>query len=164
MQPQQIQPDRLECGDGVLEPLLHEVALGTEIGDDAILPRRDCRIGRPGMAHVRQRLLQLLEPGPHALRVLLEPVHDLRQIAELPARLFGKRFVELFGRHAERELGGTMGQRRRECLRPGEHARDAEQPPADAPRPQPPPEFGVDVAPALQHDERSDTRCDSPRH
>ena len=47
---------------------------------------------------------------PLTAEMLLEPVHDIRQIAQLAPRLLGERFVELFGRHAERELGGTMGE------------------------------------------------------
>src|SRR6266576_6235613 len=51
-----------------------------------------------------------------------------------------------------------MGERRGQHLRSGEHASDAKQPTAYAAGPQPPPEFRVDIAPALQHHERADAR------
>ena len=113
MQSQQIQADRFECRDRVFEPLLDEITLGGEIGDDPVVPRRDRRIGAHALVGVRQRLLQLLEPRPHFLRILLESMDHIRQIAELVARLFGQRLVQLLGGHAERELRGPMGERRR---------------------------------------------------
>ena len=60
------------------EPLLDELTLGSEIGDDPVVPRRNRRIGTDALVRVRQRLLQLLEPRPHFLRILLESMYHVR--------------------------------------------------------------------------------------
>jgi len=65
MQSQQIQADRFECRHRVFEPLLYEITLDGEIGDDtACGAPRNRRIGTDALVGVRQRLLQLLEPRP----------------------------------------------------------------------------------------------------
>src|SRR5207244_11332699 len=83
MQSQQSQAYRFEGRDRFFEPLLYEITLGGEIGDDTLVPRRDCRIVCPAVAHVGQRLLQLLESRPHFLRILLESMDHGRQISQL---------------------------------------------------------------------------------
>src|SRR5438093_357737 len=82
-----ILPDRLQRCHRILQPLLHEITLGAEIGDDAVVPRGDRRIGTSSrVADIRERLLQLLEPAAHLLRVLLEAMDDVGQVAQLLAR------------------------------------------------------------------------------
>ena len=42
------------------------------------------------LTDIGERLLQLVEPRAHALRVLLEPTHDVRELAQLAAGLPGQ--------------------------------------------------------------------------
>ena len=130
MQPQQVEADCLERPHGVVEALLHEVALHLEVGDDPPAPRLDRSIPlSPSLfpfSCVGQDLLQLLEPAPHFLRVLFQPVHHGRQVAELLARVLRQRREQLLRRHPERELRGSMRHRRGQRLGGGERARQAE--------------------------------------
>ena len=160
MQPQQIQANRLECRDGIRQPLLHRAPLRGEIGDDPIVPLSDRGIG--GIAFdVGERVLQLVEPAAHALGVTLEAVHDIGQIAQLTSRFAGEAFVELLGCHADGELGGSVRSARGNGVFAAEPARLAKDPAAEPALPELVPEFSPHVgAPPRAHD-RDDSR-DAP--
>ena len=100
----------------------------------------------------------------HLLRIGLESVHHVGEIAQLAAGLLGKPFVQLLHRHPERELRRAVGERRLQRLSRNEPSCDAEQPAAQTTGPHLAPELRVHVASPLQHDERAESRADTCEH
>src|SRR5438128_2748417 len=97
-----------------------------------------------------ERIVQLLEPLPHSLGVLLEPSHQVGQLAQLMTRFARQLFEQLLRRHRERELGRAVGGRWWQRFRRNEQPGHAEQQPADRPLPQPRPDTRIQVDATLQ--------------